>query len=150
MHSYRYRPNDNYLYEATWDDLLFLAKKWKSELTLYTYDLKYLEQQVDASFETLLIYEDPIELRELKRDIEIYIVQCSILLKRVPSIINQLTFATKEPDVYNSTNFRKELELFEDDYSMYIESVKVLRLIVLLKLKNISQKVKPEYYWKMN
>lgn len=150
MYNYRYRPNDNYLNEASWDELLFLTKKWKCELTLYSYDLNYLEKTLDMDFVKLLIYEDPNELRELQKDIGIYKVQCSILLKRIPFIMNRLTFLSKEADSYTSSSFRNELELFEDDYSEFIETVKVLRLISLFMLKNLSQKKKAKYFWKLN
>lgn len=150
MQNFRFRPKDNYLNEASWDELLFLTKKWKSELTLYAYDLKYLEQELDNSFAKLLIYQDPIELHEIKNDFEIYLVQCLNLFKSASALINKLTLLIEDPCIYSAPNTRKELELFEEDYSEHIETIKAFRLIILLMLKNLSQKTSANYYWKMN
>ncbi|OYX26103.1 MAG: hypothetical protein B7Z06_06280, partial [Flavobacteriales bacterium 32-35-8] len=98
----------------------------------------------------LLFYEDASKFSDLQNDIQISIVQCDILLKQTPILIKNLIHLIDEPYDYDSKLLRNNYEIFEDDCSHYIETVKIIRLLAFSMLKTILEEEKPEYFWKFN
>lgn len=150
MDNFRYRPKDNFIQEASLDDLLTLTKNWESDLIFYNKDLKFLQQLIEVYFVKLLLYGNASDFRDLQNDIQIAIVQCEILLKQTPVFTKRLTHLIDEPCKYNSHILRNNYELFEDDCSQYIETVKIIRLLAFSMLKSILEEEKPKYFWKFN
>jgi hypothetical protein len=150
MSNYRSRPKGNYIQEAGWKDLLKLTKNWKSDLVFYKYDLKFLEQIIDVHFVKLLLSEDLNELRELQKDIKLSIIQCEILLKRIPIHLSHLTSLVKDNDIYDSYVFRSEHEKFEDDISECIDSLRVIRIMTFSMIKDVLEEEKPKFIYKYN
>lgn len=150
MDNFRYRPKDNYIHEASLNELLALTKTWESDLKFYNYDLKFLQQLIEVHFVKLLFYEGTSEFRDLQNDIQISIMQSEIFLTQTPVFINHLTNLIDHPCTYDSHIVRKNYELFEDDCSQYIETVKIIRLLAFTMLQNILEEEKPQYFWKFN
>lgn len=150
MDNFRYRPKDNFIQEASLDDLLTLTKNWENDLIFYNKDLKFLQQLIEVHFVKLLLYGSASEFRDLQNDIKISIVQCEILLKQTPVFTKRLTHLMNEPYKYDLNVLRNNYELFEDDCSQYIETVKIIRLLAFSMLKNILEEEKPQYFWKFN
>lgn len=150
MDNFRYRPKDNFIQEASLDDLLALTKNWESDLIFYKNDLKFLQQLIEVHSVKLLLYEGANEFRDLQNDIQIAIVQCEILLKQTPVFTKHLTHQIDKPHKYDTHILRNNYELFEDDYSQYIETVKIIRLLAFSMLKSILEEEKSQYFWKFN
>ncbi|MFI0431078.1 hypothetical protein [Mariniflexile sp. HMF6888] len=150
MDNFRYRPKDNFIQEASLDDLLALTKNWESDLIFYNNDLKFLQQLIEVHFVKLLLYEGTNEFRDLQNDIQISIIQCEILLKQTPVFTKHLTHLIDEPHKYDTHILRNNYELFEDDCTQYIETVKIIRLLAFSMLKNILEEEKSQYFWKFN
>lgn len=150
MDNFRYRPKDNFVQKASLDDLLALTKNWESDLIFYNNDLKFLQQLIEVHFVKLLLFEGANEFRDLQNDIQISIVQCEILLKQTPVFTKQLTHLIDESHKYDAHILRNNYELFEDDCTQYIETVKIIRLLAFSMLKNILEEEKSQYFWKFN
>jgi hypothetical protein len=150
MDNFRYRPKDNYIHKAQWNELLTLIKYQKNELTFYKFDLKYLQQLIDIHYVKLLVYENSGKFQDLQNDLKTSLVQCDILLKRILLFITHFNTLISEPYAYDSKVLRGEFELFDDDYSDCIETVKIIRLLAFTMLKNILEEEKPHYLWKFN
>lgn len=150
MDNFRYRPKDNYIHEAQWSELLILIKHHKNELTFYKFDLKYLQQLIDIHYVKLLLYENSSKFQDLQNDIKISMVQCDILLNRIPFFITHFNTLITEPFTNDSKVLKSEFELFDDDFSEFIETIKIIRLLAFTMLKNILEEEKSQYIWKFN
>ena len=47
MKDFRIRPKDNYINEASWEQLYVLTEHWKSDLVFYHKDLRFLHLLID-------------------------------------------------------------------------------------------------------
>ncbi len=50
MSSFRSRPKDRYIEEGDWQPLYVLTEHWKSDLSFYAEDLKFLAHLIDNYF----------------------------------------------------------------------------------------------------
>src|SRR5665811_322155 len=50
MSDFRSRPKDQYIHEADWQQLYVLTEHWKSDLSFYEGDLKFLHHLIDKYF----------------------------------------------------------------------------------------------------
>ena len=50
MKNFRIRPKDNYINEASWEQLYVLTEHWKSDLVFYHKDLRFLHLLIDKYF----------------------------------------------------------------------------------------------------
>jgi hypothetical protein len=58
MSTYKNRPKDNYLQEASLEDLYILTESWINDFELYVSEISFLELLIDNYFIKLLIYEN--------------------------------------------------------------------------------------------
>jgi hypothetical protein len=150
MNNYRYRPKDNYIHQASWNELVLLAKNAKSDLMFYNSDLKFLQKLIEVHYVKLLIYENTNEFKDLQNDIRVSVIQCEILLKRIPVFERHFRDLINESHTFDSDVLRSEFELFEDDYSHHLDTVKIIRLLTFRLLKSILEEEKPEYFYLFN
>ena len=50
MNDFRNRPKDNYIQKADWQKLYILTEHWKSDLSFYKDDLRFLHHLIDKYF----------------------------------------------------------------------------------------------------
>lgn len=50
MENLRFRPSNNYINNASWEELHVLTDKWKSDLEFYNFELNFLHKLIDKYY----------------------------------------------------------------------------------------------------
>ncbi|MCX2719926.1 hypothetical protein [Lentiprolixibacter aurantiacus] len=127
MKDFRYRPKDQYINEADWQELYVLTEHWLADLTFYAEDLDFLRHIIGKYFMWLSKKEDI----DLVREIELSLIEmhheCEDLMKRVEKHLHHLAELIDDPFKYDSHAFRVEHELLEDDIMVFVKKVRKQR-----------------------
>ncbi|QNK77151.1 hypothetical protein H7F37_13690 [Winogradskyella sp. PAMC22761] len=152
MNTFRYRPKDNYIQKADWQKLYILTEHWKTDISFYTDDLRFLHHLIDKYFLWISKKENIDVIQEIELNLLKVDRQSESLLNRVNKQLQYLTDLMGDPLVYNSDEFRKEHEQLEDDLNQFVidfrenrkEIFKITEHIIkgeeLIKQFNISSK----------
>jgi hypothetical protein len=121
MNDFRYRPKDNFIQEADWQNLYLLTEHWKSDLLFYQDDLRFLHKLIDRYF----LWISKKGNIDMVRDIEVSLLevdkQCASLLKRTNKHLQSIAELIDNPYVDNSTQFRAEHETLEEAYTQFVK-----------------------------
>ena len=121
MSDFRHRPKDNFIQEATWEQLYVLTGHWKSDILFYQEDLKFLHHLIDKYFLYLSKKENIDLVLEIEVNLLIVEKQCDALLERISKHLHHLSALVDDPFTYVSDKFRDEHELLEDDLSQFLK-----------------------------
>ena len=121
MSDFRNRPKDNFIQEATWEQLYVLTGHWKSDILFYQEDLKFLHHLIDKYFLYLSKKENIDLVLEIEVNLLIVEKQCDALLERISKHLHHLSALVDDPFTYVSDKFRDEHELLEDDLSQFLK-----------------------------
>jgi len=121
MNDFRNRPKDNYIQKADWQKLYILTEHWKSDLSFYKDDLRFLHHLIDKYFLWIskkgnIDMMQNIEINLLKVD-----KKCSSLLARTNKHLHHLTELIEDPFKYDSHQFRTEHETLEDEFVQFLK-----------------------------
>ncbi|RED43675.1 hypothetical protein DFQ10_105275 [Winogradskyella eximia] len=121
MKDFRIRPKDNYINEASWEQLYVLTEHWKSDLVFYHKDLRFLHLLIDKYFMWIsnkenidMVYDIEMNLLEVDK-------QCALLLAKVNSHLHHLAELVDDPLTYVSPKFREEHQLIEDEMADFVK-----------------------------
>jgi hypothetical protein len=121
MSNFRNRPNDQYIYEADWQQLYVLTEHWKSDLSFFEEDLKFLRHLIDKYF----MWISNKEHIDMVREIEVGLLktdeQCESLIHRVNTHLHHLAELIDNPFAYDSHKFRTEHAQLEDDIAAFVK-----------------------------
>jgi hypothetical protein len=150
MSNYRNRPKDNYLQEASLEDLYILTESWKNDFELYVSEINFLEQLMDTYFIKLLIYENVEVINELQLDSEKLKKRGAAMLKHLRYHLSWIIEVIENSYHEKNSVLRGQQEFFEDEITYYVESLKIIRYIIHGKLKAIIEEQQPKLIWKYN
>ena len=121
MSNFRNRPKDQYIHEADWQQLYVLTEQWKSDLSFYNDDLKFLHHLIDKYF----MWISKKEHIDMVREIEVGLLkiddQCWTLLQRATKHLHHLAELIDNPFAYDSHKFRREQEQLENDIATFVK-----------------------------
>jgi len=121
MSNFRNRPKDQYIHEADWQQLYVLTEQWKSDLSFYNDDLKFLHHLIDKYF----MWISKKEHIDMVREIEVGLLkiddQCGALLQRATKHLHHLAELIDNPFAYDSHKFRREQEQLENDIATFVK-----------------------------
>lgn len=121
MSNFRNRPKDQYIHEADWQQLYVLTEQWKSDLSFYNDDLKFLHHLIDKYF----MWISKKEHIDMVREIEVGLLkiddQCGNLLQRATKHLHHLAELIDNPFTYDSHKFRREQEQLENDIATFVK-----------------------------
>ena len=121
MSDFRNRPKDNFIHEATWEQLYVLTEHWQSDILFYKQDLNFLHHLIDKYF----LYLSKKENIDLVLEIEVNLLdvekQCNTLLERINKRLHHLSELVDDPFTYVSDKFRDEHEQLEDDLAQFLK-----------------------------
>jgi hypothetical protein len=121
MNDFRYRPKNNFIQTANWQELFTLTEHWKSDLLFYKDDLRFLHKLIDNYF----MYISKKENIDLVLDIEVNLLkvdrQCASLLKKTNEHLHHISELIDNPFANHSAQFRTEHEILEDAFSQFVK-----------------------------
>ena len=150
MNYYRKRPKGNYIQDANWQDLYILTERWKNELEYYVFEIEFIERLVETHFIKLLLQENINDLRDLQRDLHNTKNQCKNILLSIQTHLSHIDDIMDTSFKYDTSEFRNQLELLEDEISEFIAMSKVVKLTVFKMTNNVLESKKPKFIWKYN
>ncbi|WP_273565729.1 hypothetical protein [Maribacter halichondriae] len=121
MSNFRSRPNDQYIHEADWQQLYVLTEHWKSDLSFYEDDLKFLRNLIDKYFMWISEKENIDMVREIEVSLLNIEKQCGSLAYRVNKHPHHLAELIDNPFAYDSHKFRAEHQQLEDDIATFVK-----------------------------
>jgi len=121
MSDFRYRPNENYIHQADWQQLYVLTEHWKSDLQFYNDDLKFLHHLIDKYFMWISKKENIDMVREIEVGLLEIDSKCGTLLNRANKHLHRLAELIDNPFAYDSHQFRTEHEQLEDDLAHFVK-----------------------------
>jgi len=121
MSNFRSRPKDQYIHEADWQQLYLLTEHWKSDLSFYEDDIKFMRNLIDKYF----IWISQKKHIDMVREIEVSLLkideQCGTLLQRANKHLHHLAELIDNPFAYDSHKFRTEHAQLEDDLATFVK-----------------------------
>ena len=150
MSTYKNRPKDNYLQEASLEDLYILTESWINDFELYVSEISFLELLIDTYFIKLLVYENVEEINELQLDSKKLKKRGVELLENLQFHLSSITEIIEESYYEKNGTLRGQQEFFEDEISYYVESLKIIRYTIYSKIKAIIEEQKSKLLWKYN
>ena len=121
MSNFRNRPKGQYIQEADWQQLYVLTEHWKSDISFYKDDLKFLHHLIDKYFKWISRKENIDMVLEIEVKLLGIDEQCGTLLHRVNTHLHQLAELIDNPFAYDSHKFRTEHDKLEDDIATFVK-----------------------------
>ncbi|OZV69816.1 hypothetical protein [Winogradskyella aurantia] len=121
MNDLRYRPKNNFIQTANWQELFTLTEHWKSDLLFYKDDLRFLHKLIDNYF----MYVSKKENIDSVLDIEVNLLkvdkQCASLLKNTNEHLHYITEFIDNPFAGHSAQFRTDHENLEEAFTEFVK-----------------------------
>lgn len=127
MNNFRNRPKDNYIHEASWEQLYVLTEHWKSDMLFYKDDLRFLHHLIDNYFLLLSKRENIDMVQEIEVKLLEVDKQCDMLLEKINKHLHHLAELIDDPFIFVSDTFRNEHELLEDDLAQFVKDFRANR-----------------------
>ncbi|KKM87407.1 hypothetical protein LCGC14_1269160 [marine sediment metagenome] len=121
MSDFRTRPKGQYIYECDWQQLYVLTEHWKSDLTFYAGDLRFLHHLIDKYFMWISKKDNIDMVREIEVNLLQTDEQCGIMLHRVNRHLHHLAELIDNSIPDDATKFRNEHERLEDDLVKFVK-----------------------------
>lgn len=150
MQDYRLRPKGDYILKACSKDLYVMSENWKNNLEFQMFEIEFIERLMDTYFSKLLLNHNLDVLRELQREIYLTKNQLLTMIKRNQMQLNNMGKIIEEPFKYETSIFRAEYELFEDEITEFVNVVKTIKHTVYKIMEDILESEIPKFIWKYN
>lgn len=122
MNEFRSRPKDQYIEEADWQQLYVLTEQWKSDLSFYKDDLKFLHHLIDKYFMWISKKEHIDMVREIEVNLLATDGQCVSMLNRVNEHLHHLAELIDNSFSNDAHTFRAEHAKLEDDIATFVKT----------------------------
>jgi hypothetical protein len=139
MNNFRNRPKDNYIHEASWEQLYVLTEHWKSDILFYKDDLRFLHHLIDNYFMWLSKRENIDMVQEIEVNLLQVDKQCDALLEKLDKHLHHLAELIDDPFIFVADTFRNEHELLEDDMAQFVKDFRNNRKEVFLLTEHIIE-----------
>ncbi|TYC10590.1 hypothetical protein ES677_11660 [Bizionia gelidisalsuginis] len=121
MNNFRNRPKDNYIQEATWEQLYVLTEHWKSDLLFYKDDLRFLHHLIDKYFMWISKKENIDRVSEIEEGLIEMDKKCDALLNTIDTHLHHLAQLIDDPFIFVADTFRNEHEGLEDHLAQFLK-----------------------------
>lgn len=139
MNNFRNRPKDNYIHEASWEQLYALTEHWKIDILFYKDDLSFLHHLIDNYFLWLSKRENIDMMQEIEVNLLQVDKQCDALLERLDKQLHHLAELIDDPFIFVADTFRNEQELLEDNLAQFVKDFRNNRKKVFLLTEHIIE-----------
>lgn len=122
MNDFRSRSKDKYIHESSWQQLYVLTEHWKSDLSFYKDDLKFLHHLIDKYFMWISRKEHIDMVREIEVNLLATDEQCVAILDRINKHLHHLAELIDYSFTNDSHTFRTEHAQLEDDIATFVKT----------------------------
>lgn len=130
MENYRRRPKGDYIYNTDWNELYVLTKHWKSDLTFYKQDLRFLSNLLNKYFIWITKTENLDAVKQIGQSVLDDKKSGKELINRVNEHLSHIALAIDDPFKQDSRIFRNEHQQLEDDIASFYKKVRKNRKMV--------------------
>ena len=135
----RNRPTDNYIFDASWQDLYILTKHWKSDLLFFKDDLRFLDDLIDK-YVIWISKEDDLEsVRDIEKSIIKTAKECDFLLQGINKHLTHIEGLIEDAFKYDSHKFRTEHQHLENDITIFVKTFRVNKKEVFEVTKHLIE-----------
>jgi len=135
----RNRPNGNYIFDASWQDLYILTKHWKSDLLFFKDDLRFLDDLIDK-YVIWISKEDDLEnVRDIEKSIVKTTKECDLLLQGINKHLTHIEGLMEDAFKYDSHKFRTEHQQLENDITKFVKTFRANRKDVFEVTKHLIE-----------
>lgn len=127
LNELRSRPNGNYIFDSSWQDLHILTKHWKSDLLFYKDDLRFLDDLIDKYIIWISKEDDLESVRNIRKRIVKTTKECDLLLQGINKHLKHIEGLMEDPFKYDSHNFRTEHQQLENDITIFLKTFRANR-----------------------
>lgn len=139
MSEFRMRPKDNYIQETNWESLYVLTEHWISDLKFYQDDLKFFRHLIDKYFIWINEQEHQIEVEKIRHAVIDLTRQAEEIMEKTLKHLGHISDIMEDPFTYDSSKFRDEHEVLEDEISDFIKTCRDQRQEVFSVIKHIVE-----------
>jgi len=139
LNELRNRPNGNYIFEASWQDLYILTKHWKSDLLFYKDDLRFLDDLIDKYIIWISKEDDLESVNNIRKSIVKTTKECNLLLKGINKHLTHIEGLIEDAFKYDSHKFRIEHQQLENDITIFLKTFRANRKEVFEVTKHLIE-----------
>jgi len=139
LNELRNRPNGNYIFEASWQDLYILTKHWKSDLLFYKDDLRFLDDLIDKYIIWISKEDDLESVNNIRKSIVKTTKECDLLLKGINKHLTHIEGLIEDAFKYDSHKFRIEHQQLENDITIFLKTFRANRKEVFEVTKHLIE-----------
>jgi CRISPR/Cas system CMR subunit Cmr4 (Cas7 group RAMP superfamily) len=124
MENLRFRPKNNFINEAKWEELYVLTEYWLSELKFFKDEIKFLEDIINKYFIWLTKEENIDKVREQIVVLTKLHKEVDELIDRTKKHLNHIAELLTNPFAYDEYKFREEHAVLEEDFTKAFKAYK--------------------------
>lgn len=137
MSDFRYRPKDEYIQETNWESLYVLTEHWISDLQFYEDDLKFFRNLIDKYFIWINEKEHQTEVEKIRLGVIELSKRASDMHQKALKHLGNIANIIDEPFAYDSSKFREEHQILEDEIASFIKNCRKQRKEVFSVIEHV-------------
>lgn len=139
MEKLRFRPSNNYINNASWEELHVLTDKWKSDLEFYNFELNFLHKLIDKYYIWLSNDELVNEVEAAARKIFSANKSRNTLTFETINHLRQIEGIMENEFKFDAQVFRDKHEQLEDGFTAFCKNFQMLKKDVFMLTEQVLE-----------
>ena len=139
MENLRLRPANDYINNASWEELHVLTDKWKSDLEFYNFELNFLHKLIDKYYIWLTNDELVNEVEKAAIRLSIADKSREVLNIKTTQHLRHIEEILENEFIYDAQVFRTEHEQLENRIAEFCKNFKLLKKDVFLLTEQVLE-----------
>lgn len=127
MDTLRFRPKDEYIKTANWEQLYVLAEKWKSDFEFYKFEHSFLKKLLDKYFIWISDDNNVLHVEKLASQIDKLELKRYLLNLQTIKHLRHIEEIIENEFAYNAQEFRDEHAELEEEIVAFNKEFKFLK-----------------------
>lgn len=146
MENLRFRPSNNYINNASWEELHVLTDKWKSDLEFYNFELNFLHKLIDKYY--IWLTNDELVTEVEAAASKIFVADKSRKTLNIETInhLRHIEEILENEFKFDAQTFRKEHEVLENKFTNFCKNFQLLKKEVFMLTEQVLDTENVIYY----